>query len=94
MAIIINGMDMPEKCADCPLWRADGDFCCIPSVSFDINPYGERKLDDCPLTEQKNEIDELMARALTPEWQKAHMDMGFLSPLGEVYKALGVYDDG
>lgn len=47
--LIIKNMDMPEKCADCPLWRADGEFCCIPNVPFEINPYGERKLDDCPL---------------------------------------------
>ena len=28
-----------------------------------------------------------------PAWQKAHMEMGFYSPLGEVYKELGVYDE-
>ena len=32
-------------------------------------------------------------RVYDPEWQKAHMEMGFYSPIGELYKALGLIDD-
>lgn len=94
MAIIINGMDMPKNCAECPFCDYEEAHC----IAANDKPTTERRYNErepwCPLTEKKNEIDALMARALTPEWQKAHMDMGFISPLGELYKALGVYDDG
>ena len=29
--------------------------------------------------------------ALDPDWQKAHVEMGFASPLYDIYEALGVY---
>ena len=51
MAIMINDMKMPTRCADCPLWNAEQEFCVWPAVPLTENPYGERKLDECPLEE-------------------------------------------
>ena len=36
---------------------------------------------------------EIPVFALDPDWQKAHREMGFLSPLADVYEALGFYDE-
>lgn len=33
---------------------------------------------------------EMLRDISDPEWQKAHMDMGFYSPIGELYKELGI----
>lgn len=37
-------------------------------------------------------LNKLLPDITSPEWQKAHMDMGFYSPLGEIYKETGLYD--
>ena len=39
-------------------------------------------------------LEDLYRRALDPEWQKAHQQMGFISPLAEAYEALGAYEEG
>ena len=49
MAIIINGMDVPERCADCPLWNAEHEMCLHPGVPLDDNFCGENILDGCPI---------------------------------------------
>ena len=38
-------------------------------------------------------LNSYMPDITDPEWQKAHMEMGFYSPIGEVYKEMGVYDE-
>jgi len=38
-------------------------------------------------------LNELYARALTPEWQKAHHEMGFASPIYDCMAELGLIDE-
>lgn len=38
-------------------------------------------------------MDDLYRRALDPEWQRVHKQMGFSSPLADLYEALGFYDE-
>lgn len=36
---------------------------------------------------------DLYLHALDPEWQRVHKQMGFISPLADLYEALGFYDE-
>lgn len=51
MSILINGMEMPERCWDCDLCY-DSFYCRPLEIQFsdreDFEP-GERRLSDCPL---------------------------------------------
>lgn len=38
-------------------------------------------------------MDDLYSRMLDPEWQRQHKQMGFISPLADLYEALGFYDE-
>jgi len=38
--------------------------------------------------EETNALNDLYARALDPEWQRAHRAMGFASPIADLYDAL------
>lgn len=39
------------------------------------------------------DLSNIQVYPLDPDWQKAHREMGFLSPLADVYEALGFYDE-
>lgn len=38
-------------------------------------------------------MDDLTQRILDPEWQRQHREMGFLSPIADLYESLGLYDE-
>lgn len=55
MSILINGMEMPQGCNDCPL---AGDFKCnlMPSIpalckEYDMAVQNRKRLNSCPLIE-------------------------------------------
>lgn len=78
-----------ERPANCPLrkvgrmsvslWRwtekCEGKPCC-----------GD--CDECGEEEETNALNDLYARALDPEWQRAHRAMGFSSPIADLYDTL------
>lgn len=49
--------------------------------------------DSAELAEAMRNINKYLPDISDPEWQRAHMEMGFYSPLGEIYEELGVYDN-
>ena len=49
--------------------------------------------DSKEIAETMRNLNSYLPDITDPEWQKVHMDMGFYSPLGEVYKEMGLYDE-
>lgn len=49
--------------------------------------------DSAEIAEVMRDLDKYLPDISDPEWQKYHMDMGFYSPIGEVYKDMGLYDE-
>ena len=49
--------------------------------------------DSLEIAKAIRELNDAMPNITDPNWQKVHMDMGFYSPIGEVYKDLGFYDE-
>ena len=60
MSVLIKGMEMPKRCLDCKcLWFALGCLeyrCCITNKAFfTMEEIAEKRREDCPLEEIKDE---------------------------------------
>ena len=55
MSILIKGMEMPKSCSDCPMldWDLDYIKCKVTGRHFKVKeePFGARRMNDCPLIE-------------------------------------------
>lgn len=55
MSVLINGMEMPENCCDCPFVRASwgNDYYCAKGngTEDNIRVLMSKRMDDCPLIE-------------------------------------------
>lgn len=52
MSILINGMEMPNACIDCPLFSEWGDCSITHKWTWsDEFPLSENRMSDCPLVE-------------------------------------------
>ena len=55
MSILIKGMEMPKSCSDCPMldWDLDYIKCKVTGRHFKVKeePFGARRVNDCPLIE-------------------------------------------
>ena len=73
------------------LCDACGNVACpagrIPRCSF------YEKMQAIPAALTIPDLSGLPVYPLDPDWHKAHREMGFLSPLADVYEALGFYDE-
>lgn len=53
MSILIKGMEMPERCEGCLMYRHNAEYdyayCCISSVN--VLGHGNARLNNCPLVE-------------------------------------------
>ena len=45
------------------------------------------------LAQELRSLNSFMPDVCDPAWQKAHKEMGFLSPLADIYEMMGVYDE-
>ena len=45
------------------------------------------------LAQEMRSLNSFMPDVCDPAWQKAHKEMGFLSPLADIYEMMGVYDE-
>ena len=78
-------------------------MCKTESNTFNTNDQNIDFLKLEQLTQQINsntfniDIDDhltgLLERALDPEWQRIHHEMGFYSPMYDVMESLGVFDE-
>ena len=83
-----------KACDDCTavygsLWEAAD---AIEELQDKVN-RAVRFYDSVETAEFMRGLNECLPNILDPAWQKAHMEMGFYSPVGEVYKAIGIYDE-
>ena len=46
MSVIVNNMEMPESCAECPLLNTH-TYVCVVKVNADVKPHARAA--DCPL---------------------------------------------
>lgn len=49
--------------------------------------------DSKEIAEAMRELNSYLPNITDPAWQKAHREMGFISPLADIYEELGVYDE-
>ena len=83
---------MTERDCNACLWaRRDGD---CASWDCDYIPMAEaaeawKEAKASEMTEEETKaLNDLYARALDPEWQRAHRAMGFSSPIADLYDTL------
>ena len=53
-------IDMPTNCADCPVFNAydmEDGYCGQTLEFIPMKTFNDKRLDNCPLKEVKNEID-------------------------------------
>ena len=92
MGVLIKGMEMPKNCAEC---RLHCDAGCVVTNYFLEDDYYEKRAPWCPLIEYPLLITSIPQLNISspisdPEWQKAHKEMGFWTPLADLYEALGI----
>lgn len=98
--------ELRSGCATCKLW--DGYRCCLDGdctaqtrlqaadAIEELQDLVNRAIgfwDSAEIAKAIHELNKYMPDITDPEWQKDHMEMGFYSPLGEVYKDMGVYNE-
>ena len=53
MSVLVKGMEMPKSCSACPMldWDLDYIKCKVTGRHFKVKeePFGARRVDDCPL---------------------------------------------
>lgn len=61
MGVYIKGMEMPQTCIDCPLYRytAVSHYCCVAAIRGQKATERDK---DCPLVELKEREDGLYER--------------------------------
>lgn len=89
---------MKRNCDNCIFAQRSGGC-----VSWDCEPIPIREAEKAwrekqeadkyfkvqTMTEEESKVlDDLYARALDPEWQRAHRAMGFSSPIADLYDTL------
>lgn len=76
MEIYIKDMEMPKSCSDCPMldWDLDYIKCKVTWRHFKVKeePFGARRVDDCPLISVPEPHGDLIDRNVLREVVKKH----------------------
>jgi len=69
VSVLIRGMEMPQKCGQCKLYRAEYPMYCRAVKGYRTvgAPYGMPRPDWCPLTEVKEPHGRLIAEKTITE---------------------------
>ena len=99
MSVIVKGMEMPDRCSNCPLRHMDfmGDNRCVV-LGLPVLGKAKTRPSDCPLLPLPSEHGDLIDRdaLLTQAWQNFYKheddmekkDKDYL-PLGRIYEQNG-----